>query len=113
MLKHKGKLSLIFFALTVASLLIFQGLLGPIVASVFILATLVLYAIPDWDSRPEGRRRFTAENKQLLRNALLGIGLGLTGSVLVIFLPRQWSWLVIGLVSITIIVYVIRLWRSS
>ena len=112
MLKHKGKLSLVFFVLTIASLLIFPGLLGPIVASIFILATLALYAIPDWDSRPENRRRFTPENKQLLRNALLGIGLGLTASVVVIFLPRQWSWLVIGLVSIAIIVYLIRLWRG-
>lgn len=112
MLKNRNKIALIFFVFIVVSLLIFPGLLGPIVASIFILATLVLYAIPDWDSRPEKRRRFTPENKQLLRNALLGIGLGLTASVVVIFLPRQWSWLIIGLVSIAIIVYIIKLWRS-
>ena len=112
MLKNKNKVALVFLVLIVVSLLIFPGMLGPIVASIFILATLVLYAIPDWDSRPEKRRRFTPENKQLLRNALLGIGLGLTASVLVIFIPRQWSWLVIGLVSIAIIVYVVRLLRS-
>lgn len=112
MLKNKNKIALIFFVLIVISLLIFPGILGPIVASVFILATLVLYAIPNWDARSEGRRRASPENKQLLRNALLGIGLGLTGSVLLIFLPREWSWPVIGLVFITIIVYILRLWRG-
>jgi hypothetical protein len=112
MLKNKGKVSIVFFVLTIASLLVFPGLLGPIVASIFILATLVLYAIPDWESRPGERRRFTPENKQLLRNALLGVGLGLTGSVLLIFLPRQWFWPVIGLVFVAIIVYVIRLFSG-
>ncbi len=109
MLKHKGKFSLIFFVLTIAALLLFPGLLGPIVASIFILAALVLYAIPDWDSRPGGRRRFTAENKQLLRNALLGIGLGLTGSVLIIFVPRPWSWIIIGAVAVVAVVYAIKM----
>jgi hypothetical protein len=108
MLKNKGKVSLVFFGLIVVSLLIFPGLLGPIVASIFILATLVLYAIPDWDARPEGRRRFTPENKQLLRNALLGIGLGLTGSVLLIFVPRPWSWMIIGAVAVAAVVYAVR-----
>jgi hypothetical protein len=109
MLKHKGKLSLIFFVLTIASLLIFPGLLGPIMASIFILATLVLYAIPDWDSRPEKRHRTSPENKQLLRNALLGIGLGLTGSVLIIFVPRPWSWIIIGAVAVAAVVYAIKM----
>lgn len=108
MLKNKGKISLVFFVFIVISLLIFPGLLGPIVASIFILATLVLYAIPDGAARPEGRRRFTPENKQLLRNALLGIGLGLTGSVLLIFVPRPWSWMIIGAVAVAVVVYVIR-----
>jgi 4-hydroxybenzoate polyprenyltransferase len=109
MLKHKGKLSLIFFVLIVVSLLVFPGLLGPILASIFILATLVLYAIPDWDARPEKRRRFTPENKQLLRNALLGIGLGLTGSVLLLFVPRPWSWIIIGAVAVAAVVYAIKM----
>lgn len=108
MLKNKNKFALLFFVLIVVSLLIFPGLLGPIVASIFILATLVLYAIPDWDARPEKRRPFTPENKQLLRNALLGIGLGLTGSVLMIFVPRPWSWMIIGAVAVAAVVYAVR-----
>ena len=111
MLKNKNKFALIFFAFTIVSLLIFPGLLGPIVASIFILATLVLYAIPDWDARPEKRRPFTPENKQLLRNSLLGIGLGLTGSVLIIFVPRPWSWFIIGAVAVAAIVYTVRMVR--
>jgi hypothetical protein len=109
MLKNKGKVSLVFFVLTIVSLLIFPGLLGPVMASIFILATLVLYAIPDRDSQPEKRRPFTPENKQLLRNALLGIGLGLTGSVLLIFVPRPWSWIIIGAVAVAAVVYAIRM----
>lgn len=111
MLKNKNKFAFIFFIFIVVSLLIFPGMLGTIVAAIFILATLVLYAIPDWDPRPEKRRRFTPENKQLLRNALLGIGLGLTGSVLLIFVPRPWSWFVIGAVAVAAVVYTIRMVR--
>jgi hypothetical protein len=108
-LKNKGKISLVLMGLTILSLLIFPGLLGPIVASVFILTILVLYAIPDWDARPGDRRPTTPENKQLLRNALLGIGLGLTGSVLLLFVPRPWSWVIIGGVAVAAVVYGIRL----
>lgn len=108
MLQHKGKFALVLLAVAVVSALVVPGLPGAMVATLFIIMALALYAIPDPTRRQEGSGRVDPQAKRIA-DTMMGIGLGLIGSVLLVFLPRELSWLLIGVVAVTAVIYWLRL----
>jgi len=108
MLQHKGKLGLVLLGIAIVAALVIPDLPGAMVATLFIIMALALYTIPDPTRRVEGSGRTDPQAKRIA-DVMMGIGLGLIGSVLLIFLPRQLSWLVIGIVAVAALIYWIRL----
>ncbi len=107
MLQHKGKFGLVLLGIAIVTALAIPGLPGAMLATLFIMA-LALYTIPDPTRRREGSGRTDPQAKRIA-DTMMGIGLGLLGSVLLVFLPRQLSWVLIGIVAVAAVVYWIRL----
>ncbi len=108
MLQHKGKIGLVLLGIAIISALVIPGLPGALVATLFMIMALSLYTIPDPTRLGEGSGRTDPQAKRIA-DTMMGIGLGLMGSVLLIFLPRQFSWVVIGIVAVAALVYWLRL----
>ena len=111
MMQHKGKIALVLLGIAIVTALVIPGLPGAMVATLFIIMALALYTIPDPQKRQTGSGRTDPQAKRIA-DTMMGIGLGLIASILFIFIPREWSWVLIGLVSIAIVVYVIRMRRG-
>ena len=110
MLQHKGKFGLVLLGIAIVTALAIPGLPGAMLATLFIIMALALYTIPDPTRRMEGSGRTDPQAKRIA-DTMMGIGLGLLGSVLLVFLPRQLSWVLIGIVAVAAVVYWIRLKR--
>jgi hypothetical protein len=108
MMQHRGKIALVLLGFAIVSSLAVPGLPGALVASMFMIMALALYTIPNPTHRQEGSGRTDPQAKRIA-DTMMGIGLGLIGSIVFIFLPRDLSWLLIGVVAVTAVIYWIRL----
>lgn len=105
---HRGKISLIMLFLAVGSVLAVPGILGIIFGMVFVILMLALWTIPNPDHHGGPSTDTLA---QTASKVMLGLGLGLMASIIFIFVPAQWAWSILGLVSTGIVVYLVYTFR--
>lgn len=75
------------------------------VSSVFVVLTLLLWAMPHPAMR-DGSGRTDAKVQQIAQ-VMLGLGLGMIGSMIFLFLQPPWSWLLLGVATVGIIGYLV------
>ncbi len=98
--------SIIFIMLAAAVMLLNRSMIGGLVGTFFLLATLLLWTIPS-NALSSGKQRKGPGMKRISQ-AILGIGLGLFASITaVLVLPPQFFPWVIMAVGIGLIIWIV------
>lgn len=108
-MKHRGKLSIFFVGLGIWALVWLPDSLGLVLGPLFLLFFLMLWIVPIYqhsDGRPPLR---TDPRAKGMANTVLGVGLGLLAALVFVFVPREWSWVLIGAAVVAIFVYLFRM----
>ena len=97
--------SFILIILAIVVMLLVRNMIGSLVATFFMVAMLLVWAIPA-NSATSGRQR-KGPGKKRIAQAVLGIGLGLLASITAVLVlpPQAFPWVIMA-VGIGIIIWI-------